>query len=250
MNEDLYDELTHRTSELGTPLRVLTVGAHPDDAEFGAGATCARWASNGADVTMLIVTDGSKGSWDPAEPDDDLIERRMREQEAAAAVLGAKRCIHLGHVDGELEYSMDLRVALARHVRTVRPDVVLTHDPWQRYQMHPDHLAVGRATVDAVVTAREPRAMRDSGLPAHRPHAVLLWSADDPDHAEPVTDHWFAVKMRALLCHASQAVTTMGDAGASDDHRDVFERHLRQWHEAAGVELGVGPSETFKRLTP
>lgn len=250
MNEDLYDELAHRGSEFAMPLRVLTVGAHPDDAEFGAGATCARWASMGADITMLIVTDGSKGSWDGTEPDDDLIDRRVSEQEAAAAVVGAQRCIHLGHVDGELEYSMDLRLTLARHVRSARPDVVLTHDPWQRYQMHPDHLVVGRATVDAVVAAREPRAMRDSGLPAHRPGAILLWSADEPDHAEPVSDHWFGVKMRALLCHASQAVTTMGDAGASDDHRDVFERHLRQWHEAAGVELGVGPSETFKRLTP
>ena len=88
MNEDLYDELAHGRPEFDTPLRVLTVGAHPDDAEFGAGATCARWASMGADITMLIVTDGSKGSWDPTESDDDLISRRVREQEAAATVLG------------------------------------------------------------------------------------------------------------------------------------------------------------------
>lgn len=250
MNDDVYDELSPAPGRLAVPTRVLTVGAHPDDAEFGAGATCARWASNGADITMLIVTDGSKGSWDPDEDASDLIARRQSEQQAAASVLGARQCIHLPHIDGELEYSRELRLTIAEQIRRTKPDVIMTHDPWQRYQMHPDHLVTGRATVDAVVSAREPRAMVDCEVPAHRPDAVLLWSADAPDHAEPVTDEWFSVKMEALLCHSSQSATTMGDARAGSEQRGAFERRLRQWHASAGAALGVGPSETFKRLTP
>jgi LmbE family N-acetylglucosaminyl deacetylase len=235
---------------LDTPSRVLTVGAHPDDAEFGAGATLARWANDGAEITMCIVTDGSKGSWDPGIDTADLARRRIAEQEAAGAIIGATRFVHLGHVDGELEYSMDLRNEIATQVRLFTPDVVLTHDPWQRYQMHPDHRATGFATVDAVVSAREPLALVDSDLPAHRPGAVLLWSADAPDHVEPVEARWFDRKVEALLEHSSQTGTTMGDAGASEEHRVAFVERLEAWHRSNGAALGVDAAETFKRLTP
>lgn len=248
---DMYDEFsTEVPFGLPTPSKVLTVGAHPDDAEFGAGATIARWASSGTHVTMLVVTDGSKGSWDAEADPSDLAATRRAEQEAAAAVLGVSSVIHLDHVDGELEYTMDLRVKVALEIRKAQPDVVLSHDPWQRYQMHPDHRATGLAAVDGVVTAREPMALTDSGIPAHRPDTILLWSADEPDHAEAVGEPWFDVKLEALLCHSSQGKTTMGDAGSDSDARARFVSMLTDWHLASGQKLGVGPSETFKRLTP
>ncbi|HEX2420254.1 MAG TPA: PIG-L family deacetylase, partial [Acidimicrobiia bacterium] len=122
---------------LPTPKRALTIGAHPDDAEFGSGGTLARWAQDGCEVSMLVVTDGSKGSWDPAIAPDQLARSRMEEQEKAAAVLGVKgELVHLGHVDGELEYSMDLRRQICMWVRRLRPDIVLSHDPWRRYMLH------------------------------------------------------------------------------------------------------------------
>lgn len=247
---DLHDALIGSPTPLAAPARVLTFGAHPDDAEFGAGATISRWAKHGASVTMCILTDGSKGSWDASIPAAELIETRQHEQALAARVIGATEVIHLDSVDGDLAYSIALRDELASIIRRTRPDVVLTHDPWQRYQMHPDHRATGRAALDAVVVAREPRALPDSTFPAHRPSAVLLWSADVPDHAEPVSDADFDAKVEALLCHASQSETTMGGARDADAARRAFVDKLRSHHERAGGALGVGPAETFKRITP
>jgi LmbE family N-acetylglucosaminyl deacetylase len=247
---NLHAELRQTPEPLEIPSRVLTIGAHPDDAEFGAGATLARWAAGGTDVTMCVVTDGSKGSWDPSEDTAALVARRRVEQQAAAHVLGVTTVVHLDHVDGELEATMDLRREIARQIRAHRPEVVMSHDPWQRYQLHPDHRATGLAAVDGVVDAREPLALRGEELPAHRPAALLLWSADEPDHAEPVEPEWFARKVEALLCHASQAQTTMADAGADEERTKAFEKQLAAWQDAAGTRLGTGPAETFKRITP
>lgn len=250
MTRNAFDELAGRPPGLSTPGRVLTVGAHPDDAEFGAGATLARWAAGGSEITILVVTDGSKGSWDVTIDQDDLIERRKAEQRAAASVIGAATVVHLDHIDGELEYSLELRAEIAIEIRRRTPDIVITHDPWQRYQMHPDHRVTGLATVDAVVSGREPLALTDSGFDAHRPEAVLLWSPDEPDHAEPVSDEWFDVKLEALLCHSSQGETTMIDAPDGGAKRVAFADRLRTWHIEQGAELGVGAAEIFKRLTP
>ncbi|MFV1971031.1 MAG: PIG-L deacetylase family protein [Acidimicrobiia bacterium] len=250
MTSDLYDELSGDEAPLSIPERVLTIGAHPDDAEFGAGAALARWADAGAEVSMLIVTDGSKGSWDPEIDQTGLVRRRKDEQSRAADVLGASSVIHLDHVDGELEYSMDLRKVLARHIRAIRPDVVLTHDPWQRYQLHPDHRITGFAAIDAVVAAREPLMYTDLGMPAHRPDSVLLWSADEPDHAEPVEPEWFDRKAEALLCHSSQGSTTMGGAASGLAQRLAFIDRLAVWHAHKGEAFGIGPAESFKKIAP
>ena len=250
MPSNIFDQLPAEDEPLETPTVALAVGAHPDDAEFGAGATLARWAAAGADIVVCVVTDGSKGSWDPSEDAETLIERRRREQRAAADVLGIRHVEFLGHVDGELVPSADLSREIARRIRVHRPEIVLGHDPWQRYQLHPDHRAAGWALVDGVVMAREPRTDTGDDLPAHRPAAVLLWSADAPDHAEPVTPEWFDRKIEALLCHSSQVTTTMGDADRGPDERAAFVASLDEWHIHAGARLGSPPAETFKRLTP
>ena len=250
MTTNLYQGLIGDAAPLETPESVLTIGAHPDDAEFGAGATLSRWAQTGTDITMLIVTDGSKGSWDPQEDQNTLIARRIIEQRAAADVLGVSLCEHLDYVDGELEYTMTLRNDVARAIRRFKPDVVMSHDPWQRYQMHPDHRATGLAAIDGVVTAREPLALSDSGLPAHRPKALLLWSADAPDYSVRVKRHDGDRKIEALLCHSSQGVTTMGDPDRHITHKTEFMDKIDAWHIRSGEMLGKKPSEIFKRLTP
>ena len=175
MTSDLYGDLRHTPPPLDVPDRVLAIGAHPDDIEFGAGGTLARWAADGADITMLIVTDGSKGTWEPDRDPAQLAAERQQEQVAAAATLGAGRVIHLAEVDGELEVSMRLRERLCLAIRRAQPDVLLTHDPWQRYQLHPDHRATGTVALDAVVAARDPLFFPDQGINPHRPAAVLLW---------------------------------------------------------------------------
>lgn len=246
---DLYDELDPAVRDLNTPQRALAIGAHPDDIEFGAGGTIANWAARGCLVTILVMTDGSKGSWDPDADPAELARIRAAEQAAAAAALGVAEIHHFDHVDGELEYTMELRREVCRHIRELQPDVVLSHDPWQRYQLHPDHRATGWAAVDGVVAARDHLYFPELGLAAHRPGAILLWSADAPDHWEDI-EATFDAKIEALLCHSSQGTSTMGGAERDDERRELFIARMRTWAADQGRPAGLQMAESFKRITP
>jgi len=250
MPPGLYDQLTAHPPPLPIPERVMAIGAHPDDVEFGAGATIFNWVSQGTDVVIVVATDGSKGSWDPTIERAALIEQRKREQRKAAMVLGAAKIEWLDQIDGELQHTPELRREIARLIRIHRPDVVLTHDPWQRYQLHQDHRATGLLAVDAVVAAREPLFYPDQGLDPHRPSTVLLWSADEPDHAEPITALAFDAKIEALLCHASQSETTLGSAALSDDARAQFIERVDDWQRTSASRFDIDRAETFKRIVP
>jgi LmbE family N-acetylglucosaminyl deacetylase len=249
VTSNLYGELRDGPVPIAIPERALAIGAHPDDIEFGCGGTVAGWASAGAEITMLIVTDGSKGSWDPQVDPDELARRRAEEQAAAADRLGAKAVVTLGYTDGELEYSMELRRRICEQIRTHRPDVLLSHDPWQRYQLHPDHRATGFGAVDGMVAARDPLFFPDMGLPAHRPAAMLLWSADEPDHWEDV-GAGLEAKIAALLCHSSQGETTMANAHVGGAAQAAFAARIRSRAAAVGAPQGLDAAEAFKRLTP
>ncbi|MFP3914561.1 MAG: PIG-L deacetylase family protein [Actinomycetota bacterium] len=246
---DLYDDLQGGNPPLETPERALAVGAHPDDAEFGAGGTLARWAGSGCEVTILVLTDGSKGTWDEGMSTEALVAARRREQEEAAAALGASRVIHLDHVDGELANSPALREEICRSIRTLRPDVVLGHDPWRRYMLHPDHRAAGMGLIDGVVAARDHLFFPGQGLDKHRPDAVLLWQAQDVDHREDIAPT-FEQKVAALLCHSSQSSTTMGDAARSPQAREAFVQRLRDLAARHGQEAGLALAEGFKLIRP
>ena len=165
---------------------------------------------------------------------------RRAEADAAARALGAAVPVHfLGAVDGELEVTMALRLAVARLVRTVRPDVVLGHDPWRRWLLHPDHRAAGLLTVDGVVAARDPLyapRLGAEGLAAHRPHTVLLFGTDTPDELVDVTATIDA-KLAAVAAHASQI----------GDHADL-ERRVRTWNAAIGADAGIPYAEAFHTL--
>jgi LmbE family N-acetylglucosaminyl deacetylase len=216
--------------------RVLAFGAHPDDVELQAGGTLAGWAARGAHVELACFTAGEKGSPDPAADPAALARVRRAEATEAARALGAKGPVHfLGAVDGELEVIMALRLAVARLVRTVRPDVVLGHDPWRRWLLHPDHRAAGLLTVDGVVAARDP-LYRVPGLAAHRPHTVLLFGTDAPDELVDVTATIDA-KLASLRAHASQL----------PDPADT-ERRVRTWNAAIGADAGLHYAEAFHTL--
>jgi LmbE family N-acetylglucosaminyl deacetylase len=198
-------------------------------------------------VTLLIVTDGSKGTWDVGTDPTDLAATRRSEQLAAAHALGAAHLVHLDHVDGELVYDMALRYEICLQIRIHRPDVLLSHDPWKRYMLHPDHRATGWGAIDGMVAARDHLFFPEQGLPPHRPSAMLLWAADEPDHWEDIAPS-FSAKLAALLCHASQGPTTMG--GADDEARAAFEKRLAERAAESGAPAGLGLGEAFKRLHP
>jgi LmbE family N-acetylglucosaminyl deacetylase len=197
------------TKDLPVPARALAIGAHPDDIEFGAGATLAKWASAGCEIHHLVLTDGAKGSWDPDRDEASLVALRQQEQREAARRLGGREVGFLGWPDGELRNGVREQYEVCRWIRTVRPDVVLGHDPWRRYRLHPDHRNAGYIVTDALVAARDFHFFADQGLPTHRPKALLLWEADVPNHLEDVSDHG-ETKVAALLAHRSQYESTMG----------------------------------------
>lgn len=250
MSEAALHPEIRRPEPLPTPERALTVGAHPDDAEFGAGGTLARWAAEGCEISMLILTDGSKGTWDQDLSPHELAAARREEQRKAAEVLGVKgELVFCDHPDGELEATMDLRAEVCLWIRRLRPTVVLGFDPWKRYMMHPDHRAAGWATVDGVVAARDHLFFSDQGLEKHRPEALLLWSADEPDYWVDISPT-FDTKLEALLCHSSQSRSTMGNAGEDPEARAAFERRIREWNAKQGEPVGLPLAEAFKLLKP
>jgi LmbE family N-acetylglucosaminyl deacetylase len=238
---------------LPIPAVALAIGAHPDDVEFGCGATLAKWSAAGAVVHHLICTDGAKGTWDPLVDPAALVVTRQAEQRAAARALGTTGdCVFLGWVDGELDSGLRQRWEVAYWIRRLQPDVVLGHDPWRRYRLHPDHRHAGLLAVEGVVAARDPLFFPEQALPHHRPGALLLFEADAADHVEDVAgfaDH----KLAALHAHTSQLLSTMGIDGAAtadevDRQRKAFDEQILHELEEHGRLEGVPQGEAFKLI--
>ncbi len=231
-------------TDLALRTRVLAIGAHPDDIEFGCGATLAKWARTGSHVEMLVLTDGSKGSWESEQDLAALVATRRDEQRAAAHALGARDVHFLDAVDGELEDDAARREEVCAVIRATRPDVVLGHDPWKQYRLHPDHRNAGSLTIDGIVAARDPHFFPGAGTP-HRPTRLLLFEAQVVDHVEAVDTPDIDTKIEALLCHQSQWLSTMHiQEGAREEReqRAAFEEHIR-------AEITGAGGEEFKLLT-
>ncbi len=231
------------------PERALAIAAHPDDVEFNCGGTFAKWSAAGCVVNHLICTDGSKGSWDPGQDLDELVALRQIEQRAAAKALGSAGEVgFLGYVDGELEVTLQARGEVAWWIRRFRPDVVLAHDPWKRYRIHPDHRAAGFLACDGIVAARDPHFFPEHDVDPWRPTTLLLFEADEPDHVEDVTD-WTDPKLEALECHESQFETTMHkDLAEVADRQEGFRQRERQKMAEMGEPVGFPYGEAFKRV--
>ena len=249
---ELADHTT-QTVDLPTPSVALAVGAHPDDIEFGAGGTLAKWAAAGCRIHHLVLTDGAKGTWDTERDPASLVAARQEEQREAAQRLGGGEVAFLGFPDGELRNGVREQWEVCRCIRLIRPDVVLGHDPWRRYRLHPDHRNAGFVLTDSLVAARDPMFFGDQDLPSHRPVELLLWEADVANHVEAV-DGFGEHKVRALLAHRSQYPSTMGfeppadgsdpTGPAVDAFRDGVVQQLVEHGRVGSVELG----EAFHRI--
>lgn len=233
-----------KTRNLPTPARALAIGAHPDDTEFGCGATLAKWAADGCEVSVVVCTDGSKGTWDAETDLSSLIRTRQEEQIAAARALGGTGdVVFLGFTDGELDSGLEARAAVAYWIRQLRPNVVLAHDPWKRYRLHPDHRHAGLLACEGIVAARDPKFFPELGVPHFRPDRLLLFEADEPDHAEEVSE-FVSAKMLALRQHESQYESTMLQGGTMAD----FDRRIEAKVREAGAAAGVTHAEVFKLI--
>lgn len=221
--------------------RVLVVFAHPDDAEFTAGGTLARWASDGSQICYAVCTDGSKGGQDRELPAEQLTSQRQAEQREAAGVLGVGEVIFLNYADGELSPTLELRAQLVRLIRGLRPHTLLTWDPWRPYQLHADHRAAGQAALDAVMAAGNPRYFPEQigdGLRPHRVEEVYLFGTDSPDLWVDITPT-FSRKMEAIARHASQ-IANIAEVATE----------VSSWNRYLGEGRGFAYAEAFKVLRP
>jgi LmbE family N-acetylglucosaminyl deacetylase len=216
--------------------RVLAIVAHPDDVDFSAAATIAGWTDAGIEVVYCLVTDGDAGGYDEAMPRDAMARLRRAEQAEAAKCVGVSELRFLGYPDGQLEPSLDLRKDLARVIRQVRPDRVLTSSPERNYARigasHPDHRAVGAAALDAVYPdARNPFAfpglLQEEGLAPWKVREVWLAASPAADHYVDVTAS-FDRKVAALRAHQSQT-----------GHMADLEEFLRGWLSQAARRGGL-----------
>ena len=233
--------------DLPIPRRALAIGAHADDVEFGCGATLAKWAAAGTHVTICVCTDGSKGTWDAGADRAALIAKREEEQRDAAAILGTVDVVFLRYVDGELDSGLAPRGAVCRVIRQARPDVVLGHDPWQPYRIHPDHYHAGLLVTSGIVAARDPLFFPEQGVAPHRPATLLCFEPGRIDHVENVAGY-VDRKIDALLAHRSQWRSTMAIDERPDDERAVFAAHQRAEARAVGLRAGLRAAEAFARI--
>ncbi|MEV6151215.1 PIG-L deacetylase family protein [Nonomuraea sp. NPDC052129] len=229
--------------------RVLVVTAHPDDADFGAAGTVALFGDRGVEVTYLLVTDGDAGGNERTLDNTGMAELRRAEQTAAAKAVGVTDLRFLGHADGTVVPSLALRKDIARVIRQVRPDLVITHHPDRNYQFiapsHPDHRAVGGSTLDAVYPdARNPYAfpelVKDEGLDAWTVREVWLMGGSTPNHWMDITEA-IDRKLAALQSHVSQV-------GHVEGFADFVKSRFAAWAEQAGFGEGHY-AEGFQTVT-
>ncbi|MEW6567077.1 MAG: PIG-L deacetylase family protein [Chloroflexota bacterium] len=248
------------------PKSVLVFAPHPDDAEFFAGGTIAKMASDGARITLVVASDGGCGSFDHDRPT--LIGLRRQEQLRAAAVLGVAETVFLGHPDLGLDTLAAgvLREQFIREIRRLKPEAMIAEDPFAPYEVHPDHRAVAWAASDAVHFASLPLMHPEHFEQGLEPHYVIekyLYSEHLPS-TNKVIDITSTIehKLAAMAEHKSQLAFLVQDvvrqaalAGldltsrlgeAAGDPAAAMAWALRSQAAQAGARIGVEYGEAFR----
>jgi LmbE family N-acetylglucosaminyl deacetylase len=227
--------------------RALAVSAHPDDIEFGCAGTLAAWIDQGAEVTLCIVTDGSTGTQERGLMGESLAKVRRAESERAAEIIGATRVEWLGYRDGYVEYTLDLRKDIARQFRVHRPHryIVMDAAPTieSRFVNHPDHRAVGLASLDVVLTAGTTPGhfpeLLDEGVEPWRGLRELWIMGPGEKPVAVDISAYIDRKIDALMCHESQV-------GSDAERIGGF---VREFGKELGKRFGYDYAETFQVIT-
>lgn len=233
------------------PQRVLAVMAHPDDIEFMAGGTIARWARGGAEIHYCLLTDGNSGSRDPELTPQLLAALRRDEQRAAGRLLGVDSYHFLGLPDGRLMNTIELRIQIARVIRQIRPDTIITSDPQffysPTYLNHPDHRAAGETTMAAIMPLANTRLaapeLTDEGLEPHDVTHVFLAATANPTTWVPLEEADMQAKIAALTEH----VTQVGNWPFQEMVR-MFAAQGAAGARAAGIECQFAEAFVFVNL--
>jgi LmbE family N-acetylglucosaminyl deacetylase len=222
--------------------RIMVITAHPDDSEFGAGGTIARFVKDGCEVSYTIVTNGNKGSSDRSMTPERLSAIREREQRDAARTLGVTRVDFLGYEDGEVEDTRDLRRDVTRQIRRWRPDLIITQNPRRTYNLyasHRDHRITAGVVLDCVYPLARDHMAFPELLPEYEPHKVrelYLMQWENPHLVVDITTT-IDLKIKALACHASQVPDFAG-----------VEKRVRERAAELGRDKGYAHAEAFDRI--
>ncbi len=218
--------------------------AHPDDADCLCGGTVAKWVGQGAQVTYVLCTDGGAGNGARVASPPETATRRLSEQQRACDLLGVSNLVVLPHRDGELMPTLQLRRQITGLVRRYRPEIVVCQSPIRSYGdlciNHPDHLAAGQSTVEAVYPAAQTAAifpeLLDEGLLPHHVQEVWLVGAERWNHFEEI-EATVSKKIAAVRSHESQATqgsamlacltTTIASTGSLSTQKTAVERFYR-----------------------
>lgn len=223
---------------------ILAVGAHPDDTDFGAAGTIAKWAQEGATIYYVVATDGSRGSEDPKMTHKKLAAIRKLEQLEAVKVLGVKKVFFLNHTDTQLVSDLKLKEELVKITRLIKPNIVITMDPTFYYSEefinHADHRAVALATMDAVFPLARDRLTfpqhEKQGLKPHKVEEILFVNFRDGKYAIDISKT-LEKKIRAIACHKSQF----------ENFADI-EKRIRERAKMVGKKSGFSAAEAFNRV--
>jgi LmbE family N-acetylglucosaminyl deacetylase len=227
------------------PESAMAVFAHPDDVEFSCSGTLARWARQGARVSIILCTSGDVGIAREGITRQEAAAVREAEAQDAAHIIGAAEIIFLREPDGLLQATLDLRRRLVREIRRFRPEVLVTGDPtvvWagDNYINHPDHRAAALAAVEAVFPAAgQPHVFEElaaDGLTAHKVRKVYVSNWREGTTWEAIDDT-IDVKVAALQAHKSQ----MGEW-------DV-DKNIREWAADRAKDHGMQYAEIFRVVT-
>lgn len=227
-----------KNPELSQYERAMVVVAHPDDAEFSSAGTVARLTEAGVTVVFVLCTSGDKGTSRRDISSVELATLRESEQLEASRRLGVATTEFLRLGDGELVPDIHFRERVVRQIRKHRPDILITHDPFRPYALHPDHRAVGITAVDSVYpTARDPLYFPEhlrEGLEPHKVAELWLYGSETPDTFVDVSGT-FGRKIDALKAHYSQ----VGEA-------ETLEERIRERLSEVGAPHGMEMAEAFK----
>lgn len=230
----------------------LVIMAHPDDAEFGCAGTVAAWVREGWAVSYVVCTDAAAGGPDDATDVSPAARARITatrkaEQRAAGAVLGLHDVVFLDYPDGRMQPTLELRRDIVRLVRRFRPQRVILPSPERTWtpaysigRYHPDHLAVGEATLAAIYPAAQnpwdfPELLEEGLLP-HKVRELYITGAPVQNHAVDISAT-LDLKIAALRAHASQLA----------DHMAELEGRVRHWTAENGKAHGFAHAELFHR---
>jgi LmbE family N-acetylglucosaminyl deacetylase len=218
----------------------MWVVAHPDDLEFSSAGTVIKLEQAGKRCVLIQVTSGDRGTSDRSFTPETLRAAREAEVMESAKRLGLADVVFLHEPDGHVMPDISLREKIVKQIRLQKPDVVITHDPFRPYAMHPDHRGVGLATHDSVYpTARDHLYFPDhlaEGIEPHKTAEIWYFGSEVPDVFVDITET-FDGKVHALQAHQTQVGTAEG----------LMER-LRERHRELAKGQPFELAEAFKSV--